>query len=82
VSSFSGYGCTYATGYDGAYTGYYIANALGSGFVWYGAGCGDATACNFGSGLIGTLDMRYCSSGAGAGQWRAYGYACVDVGCC
>ena len=73
--------CVYATGFDGALSGYYSQNFLGSGFIWYGAGgCGDATGC--GGGVNGTLDMRYCGSGAGAGQWRAYGFACVDVSCC
>ena len=70
--------CVYATGYDGAYSGYYSQNFLGSGFIWYGAGsCGDASGC--GGGVNGTLDMRYCSA---SGAWRAYGFACVDVSCC
>ena len=72
--------CVYATGFDGAYSGYYSQNFLGSGFIWYGAvSCGDASG-GCGGGVNGTLDMRYCGSGAGAGQWRAYGFYCVDVG--
>ena len=70
--------CVYATGYNGAYSGYYSQNFLGSGFIWYGAGsCGDASGC--GSGVNGTLDMRYCGA---SGQWRAYGFACVELSCC
>ena len=74
------YSCVYATGYDGAASGYYMTNFLGSGFINYNdSGCNDFGTCNYGYGANGTLDLRYCSTSQ---EWRAYGFYCVDVGCC
>ncbi len=67
--------CVYATGFEGAITGYYSINIFGDGYLRYNdSSCEQTTGCNFGGGVEGTLDMRRCAT---TGAWRAYGNACI-----
>jgi hypothetical protein len=74
--------CVFATGFDGATSGYYSPNFLGPGYLYSATivmegYCGDySTSGCGGDTLKGTLDMRYCST---SGAWRAYGNACNSV---
>jgi predicted RNA-binding protein with TRAM domain len=76
VAQSPGYICTYATGVEGATSGYYIENVLGSGYIYYSdSGCQNSVYYG-GSELKGTNDMRYCSVSQ---TWRAYGDAAITV---
>lgn len=72
------FSCVYATGINGALTGYYAKNVLGFGWIYYSdSGCNNASYCN--DGLQGTSNLEYCPAN---GSYRANGYDCLTVGCC
>jgi hypothetical protein len=68
--------CIYATGTDGANTGYYSLGLFG--WFWHGSdsGCSATASCDFSNGIVGADNVTRCSV---TGQNRANTYLCVPV---